>query len=291
MDIALSNVIKERNNFYNLALNNKIGDQIITIDRANNFIKALEKFINLLNPTTDYELFIKTNLEEFKKLKEILVGNTTFSDKYHIEIVNKFKRLYNQIIGYMKYKQIIEDKEYLITDIFTKFTQGITYFKPELQYLRWPIYHRNASCGSNKVKSIYKFKKTLFGPDKSNQLERCFIERIIYDKLYNKILSVQNFGHSFELQTIKRLFHDNIKYNIEIEIEYSNLYPIKLTLLYYDIYNTKNIDCIIKKEYIKTLDNTNNYEDIIRCYKKDNCNNTEYSKLQTFNSYVTWTQI
>lgn len=291
MDIALSNVIKEKTKFYNLALNNKIDDQIITIDKANNFIKALEDFIKTIIPTNNYELFIKTNLEDFKKLKEILVGNITFSDKYHKLVIKKFRNLYNKIIIPMKYKQIIEDKEDFISTIFTKFTSGITYFKPELQHLRWPIYHRNASCGSDKVKSIYKYKKTLFGPDKSDQLERCFIERVIYDKLYNKILSVQDFGHSFELQTIKRLFQDNLKYNIDIEIEYIDLYPIKLTLLYYDIYNTKNNDCLKRIEYKKTLDNTNNYEDIIRCYKKEYIDNTEYAKYQTFDSYIEWTQL
>lgn len=287
MQEALNSIIKERTHFLNNCIDAKISYNKLTIIDANNFITLLNNLISFIIHTIDYEEFIKTNLDKFKLLRKILVGDDLkfYSNNLDTNLIKTFKTSYDRIFIPMKYNQIIESK--IVTDFFTQFVKGITYFKIEEQQLRLPIYHRNVSCGSKELTSEQQFIDTMFGPKKDKLIERCYLERTIYNILYNKILDSQDFGHRFEYLNISRIYQNyypNVYIDIEIEYLIDTNYPLRIIINKLDAISKVIIETQI---YTKTIDTiTHIYENIIRCEKKNSVNN--YVKLQTFDKEEDW---
>jgi hypothetical protein len=282
---ALDNVMIERSKFYNKTINSRtVNSSKIKLNDITEFIASMNKLITIINANKnlDYNDFIMNNLDNLKKLKSSIISKDFefYKKNYDSAIISNFRTIFNRIFTPIKYKEIIIDKEYLITEIFTEFVKGITYFKKEEQELRRPIYHRDKSCGTKNLMTIYKFRKTLYGPTQDKMVERCYIERIIYDKLYNHILHIQDFEHEFELLTVSRIFQDyfpNIRLNISID--YSDIYyPTKLTII---IKNANNDKIIEKYEYIK-----NKNSKIINGHMV--INNQHYHKIQTYDLEEEW---
>jgi hypothetical protein len=287
MQIALNNINNQRITFLNKCIDARISSTKLTNIDATDFINSLNDFIRIIRPTDDYEDFIKLNLDKFKLLKRILIGQDKefYDNSLNITLKNNFRTLYNRIIIPMKYNEITDFR--IVTKVFTNFVKGITYFQIEEQTYRWPIYHRNVSCGTNALTTEYKFKKTMFGPKKDKLVERCFIERTIYNILYKKILDSQNLGHLVEYSNITRIYQNyfpNVYIQIEIQYLTNTYYPIRIIINKLDVISTVIIETQI---YTKTCNPiTFVYDDIIR-YEKEDINHN-YAKTQTFDNEEAW---
>jgi len=166
--------------------------------------------------------------------------------------------------------------------ILAKFLKGITYFENESNLREWPVYHRDESCGT-KLENVY----TKFGTeDKKHLLEKCYIERLIFDSIYQHILHKQD---KLELKKVEQLwetfFPDK---SIEVNIGYDDFGNPNILSIYTTM---KNKTISIQELYI-----TEN--DIVKCEKvtyRNRKNGSPFlieklTKTQTFASEKPWKQ-
>jgi len=283
----LNNVIKLRSKFNDLSVNSKVDNKILSVKESivDNFIKALNDFYNSINNSkiTDFTNFIKKNVEELSKLKDTLDGQyrVLYDKVYDSTIKAKFLALDRKIFIKIKYNDYMTTKQRLVTRLFTDFSKGITFFKKEFQDGRFPVYHRNSSCGSNRITSDIRFTKMQYAQDKSKYIQRCYFERYMYDRIYNNIIGMQDIGHMNELQLITRIYESYFpQQTINIYLQFIGDYPIAII---FELNKENKYDkTVIFKKKLKA-DNT--YEDNISCIYTDNMDKTNNSITdQTFDS-------
>jgi hypothetical protein len=246
-------------------------------------IKDLEVLIKLNIDINKKAEFIDRNIGNLYMIHNTLVGEWA---NLHLSSIN-IKNNRSSHDKFMKTKLGIPNiqnyaKQYP-TRIFTEFCKGITYFSDEITQYANPIYHRNVSCGNKLIESETKFRHSLLNTKiskskKNSYLRRCYIERIIYDKIYNDILKEQDLGHLNELQIVTRLYqdnHPNERISIEIYYKENTSYPYKI------IIETRETQEIYNKIIINGL-----YKDEVYCKKI--MNNKKYSKIQTFIKEESW---
>jgi hypothetical protein len=177
-----------------------------------NCINELNKLDRLIINNNNYDIFISNNLDELYLLEKTLVGS------YPVALLNQseqsqFRSYYDRIFkNKLKFSNFIYKTMNKVTEIFTEFTKGITYFADEV-VLERPSYHRNASCGTKSVSTNIKFKKNSSNTEntvnrKKSIIRRCYLERLIYDNIYKQILHGQNIEHLNELRKVERYFQD-----------------------------------------------------------------------------------
>ena len=147
-------------------------------------------------------------------------------------------RIFRNLLGYQQIPYY--------TDIYEAFLAGITkfLFEEETSIVR-PSYHRGASCGPRNM-SVDEYRKThtcsgsRHDIRNSQRIERCYIERLVYDSLFTKYslfmpsrgnaLSGQNSGHVAWLEEVRRDFETCFPgIRIAIEISYDTLdFPVRL---------------------------------------------------------------
>jgi hypothetical protein len=173
----------------------------------------------------------------------------------------------------------------LPTMLFNEFCKGITYFDNELIVER-PSYHRDASCGSKTDNVSKKFKikstDTLAEANRKKAAVRlCYIERLIYDAIYSKILYTQDTRHLVEKQAMDRLHHEYFPTeNISIEITYNDVvFPVGLTITT----TSYSHNHTIIERYTKPWNTT-----IVTCEKRED--DRFYNKTQEFRGEATWVE-
>lgn len=288
---ALDNVMTQRIQFTNITINTKVKENVLTKNDVGFFLDSLAQLSKVVceHKKLDYTSFIVKNAFSLEKLKSTLVSNNKefFKAHYDDDLIDQMKSQYDRLFITIRYKQILKGFENKATTIFTNFVKGITYFQSEFQITRNPIYHRNASCGSSIVPSVYTFSKTLYGPDKSSYIQRCYVERLVYDKIYEHVNTMQNLGHKHELEEVSRIYDSYFPINsIKInEIKYYIDFPVKLVIGVY------HKDALLYTEtYTKSLNDANEYKDNVLCYKDDFAKKMYYEKVQTFASPSQWIQ-
>ncbi len=119
--------------------------------------------------------FVRTRMEQLQSVKRILVSKQARSPEA-IKLLTKTYNTVNDALGFTHtFRDLVRDT----THFFAEFVKGITYFASEVQPMRRPVYHRDASCGSSAVASDAKFAKTTYGPDASRYVRRCLLVRLI----------------------------------------------------------------------------------------------------------------
>jgi hypothetical protein len=218
-----------------------------------------------------------------KKLKEIK-NNTilinAFIDKYNDELrkIKNFllqrKDVRSRQIHDKIFTSILKLDKYIslgITQVFEDFVKGITYFSNELENKKKiPIYHRCASCGNSsedfrkKFLQCYKNNDELTLKSKRDHIFKCYLERLIYDKIYlDSILHFptslnnelkQNKGHVFQLIERAKNFNECfLGLKLEIEILYELGLPCYLTIQYIKDGNLIKIEEYSKIVYIDSF--------------------------------------
>ena len=148
----------------------------------------------------------------------------------------------------------------LATFLATRFCQGITFFANNGG--------RN-SCGP------------LSGINRTNKyfVKNCYIERMIYNYIYNHVFYEQDIGHMHELKNIERIYQDFYKNeNLAIQVIFSSdqLHPHQLIIT-----TTKLNDQPIVEIYTKPYDT-----EIVDCIKY--IGSQKYEKTQTFLKESNW---
>jgi hypothetical protein len=114
---------------------------------------------------------------------------------------------------------VIVEKSRKLTSLFNEFIKGITYFDNEQVYsVREPVYHRRGSCVARG--NINKECDGLItNAETSQEIEKCYIERLIYDKMWSEILGMQqDEGHLNWISQTKNAYRTCFP-NRDIEVE------------------------------------------------------------------------
>ena len=286
LDLAFIKMMTFVNKFYDQSIDIKIQESILDFKNISDLIQSIEDVIPLIKNLSDNDkqLFIERYLKKLLFFRNVIGSceNNYFSKYYDLKTKSKLSRYYNQIIIPLNFNKTYEIKTKLITNIFTNFVKGITYFESEFQQSRYPIYHRNASCGSTNQTSDEKFIKTLYGPDKSLYVRRCYIERKIYDIIYKRFFNYQDIGHLHELKIVEQYYDTYFpNENLKIKLIFD---PIKT--LYPFILKLETSDYI--EEYHRRLLPDDTYYSNVICTQKIIKTNQRLTKVQTFEKPSEW---
>jgi hypothetical protein len=251
----------------------------------NNLDKELKRFEALLKKASvmDKEYIRDMYYDDLLKLKHTMTSSPEFRG-YHDRIIkNHFKLDKNAPKG--------------ITLLFEQFIKGVTYFAYQKNNANdIPIYHRLYSCGDGTelyrgdhmicVQGISRIERNR----RKKLIERCYIDRLIYDALYKHETlhfpsqgtdeASQDNGHMFRLDITKQDYESCFKdCVIGVEIEYADNMPILLRIKR----SKQGIETSIE-EYRKTysFDTIGNkiYEPLVECSKS--VGHRVYYKVQTF---------
>jgi hypothetical protein len=281
---AFEKVISDRLDLVVYILDQRVSGNTLTladsrIRRFQDLCNELARHIEL-NRTNDFTQFIRDNDPNIVLMSKTLIKETNYDKDLQFAL----KRLHDRIKIALNYNTIIKGDKARVTAVFTEFAKGITYFRNETenQEMRWPVYHRNASCGSKQKPSEYRFLRTLYGDDQGKYVERCYIERLVYDELFNKISGLQNLDHLFELDRIARYHEDYFPSTmLRVAIRYNaNDEPYRLTIDEHDV-KTKSL---LRKSVFTKQQSTQD----VACTKYDFQNDEMFEKRQTFDHYVEW---
>lgn len=285
---ALNDVMTQRIVFLNNSTNAKVQGRVLEIKDAKDFIQSLDDLYKVIriHMRMDFKEFVRNNNRKLYMLRSSLVSKDKifFGKSYSEPLSRRLKSIYDSIYNTIRYNQHIEHFERKVTRMFTEFAKGITYFDFEFQPERNPIYHRNASCGSARMGSAFRFSKTLFGPRMDEYIKRCLIERLMYDRIYEHTLRLQDIGHKKELQNIT-IIYDKYFPNLSVKInaiDYSeNGHPTYVSIGYYN-----KDSLVIEETFSKDIGDTD-----VFCTKTDYKNNKYYEKKQTFSKVEDWTEL
>ena len=244
-----------------------------------------EDIIKNIKDIEEYKLdkfYIDLNIlyKELQKIKSNNILINGFIDKYNDELrqIKHFllerKDVKSRTIHDKIFTSILRMNKYIplgITQVFEDFIKGITYFSDELENKKKiPIYHRAASCGNSsedfkkKYLQCYKDNDELTLKTKREHIYKCYLERLIYDKIYlNSILHFpsglnselkQDDGHIFQLKEREKDFNECfLGINIEIDIFYELGLPSCLIIKYIKNSIIEKIDEYYKIVYIDTF--------------------------------------
>lgn len=256
---------------------------------------AAKAFESVLSKATDPQ---KAWIKDTYGAELLRIKNT-------ILFIKELRSFHDKIFTkHFQYKRIIPLP---ITELFENFIKGITYFSNEIYDAR-PIYHRLYSCGpyedsyrlGNLVCTDELDKKEL--ARRRPLIERCYIERLIYDELWKKEAlffpsigtqeSSQDSGHMFRLELTKKdyngCFPDT---DISINIKYNDNMPVCLVI-------TRKIGngvtlLTYKKNVVITSYGHRLYEDLVECEKEVTTNNNTktYFKVSTFDRPNRFSQV
>lgn len=185
-----------------------------------------------------------------------------------------------------------------ITIVFEEFVKGITYFSDEQDNFSYiPIYHRLTSCGvgNDAFRALYHTCTPQMDAETKKQIQKristCYIERLIYDKLYTAYTTnnLQDEGHEHRLDITKADFKTCFpSIDFSIDIQYDQHMPVRLVV---NVFQHENL--IATEFYTKSIIHDTNspdikkYSAVVECY----CTTyqaTKYIKYQAFEVKNKW---
>jgi len=185
--------------------------------------------------------------------------------------------------------------------VFSQFIRGITLFQSDVgPHLEYPPYHRPASCGTAELNFREKFgindqmSKSVINQRK-NALRFCYIERMIFDKIYRFLLGKQEPRHLVELRNIERMYQDYFpghELTVDINMTLDTIHPSFLVVI--DTYDEGKFQ--IEETYYKEQPEDPNTE--VKCTRITYRNVVRMSpflmkrdfKTQSFLAEVPWSQ-
>jgi len=187
-----------------------------------------------------------------------------------------------------------KDNDY-INRLFIQVIEGITYFQKDKTMNR-PAYHRLNSCGSRNADE-YALSYTGMTAAKKRihrkATEKCYIERLIYDKIFTNELyhtKSQNPEHIQRLDLVKKDYESCFPgYKLDVHIEFNNDTPHIITITKTNKHNIKTVETYIKT-YLRpgNYNSYSKYHLTIDCYKTVSNLNKTYIKTQSFIKESRW---
>jgi hypothetical protein len=250
--------------------------------RTTAYHERFAKLVNQLKNTKDnIEVLVEKYMGELYKIHETTVG--IFAKTYAKKDISVWRGSHDSLFAFLNVKRPSLYFLRLPTKLYNEFCKGITYFNGT-EVTEAPYYYREDSCGLKIQNYLEKFKITASDKKKASKLKalkKCYIDRLIYDAIYNQILHMQDIQHLYELQNISRLFQDYFNESINVKLKYRNMiYPYEV-----EIINTKADGSTSIERYQKE-------EDIVNCTKIviDNFP-SKYIKRQSFEKEEEWEQV
>ena len=227
---------------------------ILIKEPINKEIKDIEN-----NKLNKFYIDLKNLHKKLLKIKNNNILIHGFIDKYNDELrkIKNFllerKDVISRSIHDKIFTSILKIDKYIslgITKVFEDFIKGITYFSDEVENKKQtPIYHRAASCGNSsedfkkKYLQCYNDNNELTLELKRDHIYKCYLERLIYDKIYlDSILHFpsglndelkQNEGHIFQIKERSKNFNECfLGLKIEIQLLYELGIPSFLIIKY-----------------------------------------------------------
>lgn len=263
-------------------------------------------FTNVWGTLIDFKYNVKdidiviSSLQSFEKtIKQQKIDDTFINQHFEILSQIKFELNYilkepnvrsmnrlilgyrDRIFGSILSKVIVFDENRKVTNTFNNFIMGITYFEGDHVFDKFqPAYHRTSSCPPRNMPN----KKCTF-TDNINRMvvERCYLERLIYDKLWYALMGThQDIKHMEWLENTKMAFLSCFPdTTIDIELTFQERNPIMLTI-------SKSIGKKTTLErYIHPYDTMENkYIDFVRCVSQ-NANGVQQEWVNTFQNIGT----
>jgi hypothetical protein len=231
-------------------------------------LKDIETLANTMlgkhDKNVDIKQVVQTHQAYLFKIHDVLVGK--FAKLYMSpDLLVKTRKIHDKIFNIFNIKQPRKRFAHLPTFLATTFCKGVTFFANDTGIDRKPYYHRDDSCGS-----FDKQKKSLT----KEQLKTCYIERLIYDKIFTHVFYEQDLGHLYELRAMELLFQDAYKHlKIDVDIGFSDgIHPDTLTIIErYTETTPKYTTYVYNKRWGSTTVYCHKYEDGLK-----------YSKVQTY---------
>lgn len=193
----------------------------------NMVLDSCKEVINALRSRNEQDIakIFNSNIKNLYKIYDTTVGQ--FAKLYRSDDITFFRPCVDTLFQKtFKVSNAATRFNMLPTAIFTEFCKGITYFQKDIINER-PIYHRENSCGSKSIN--YKSKFSLATRD---ALKKCYIERLIYNAIFENILHYQDSSHKRELRNIERLYQDYFpKEQIILTVDFINITdPVNVTI-------------------------------------------------------------
>ena len=203
---------------------------------------------------------------------------------------NKLIKLRDQIFGSKLAGLFQKDNPQPKTSIvFLQFIRGITHFSHEKPYsTNEMIYHRNGSCSKSGTNNFNcnNTRNRAHHVSNTHLIEKCFIERLIYDQLWSMIEQVpQDIKHVEWLEKTRLAYKSCVPEGyIEVKIHDFKIMPLKLTV------ERRIAGVLVDVEtYQKEWDNENKvYKEIVTCLKMKEISNRYYAKEQTYTMPTHW---
>lgn len=254
-------------------------------------LTSLEAIINRVDESPEILITIKDmHRQELLKTKHILLTLIKQDSKL-------FRSIHDRFVNIIQ----LHEKSLGITFMFEKFIKGITYFvnetDPDTPY---PVYHRFASCGKIGTQASLSCLKGMPRMARNiarSRVEKCYIERLIYDKMYshetlhfpergnvNDDISLQNKEHIYYLDVIRKEYQQCFKgYEMNISITWSKdtipSIPEALTIT-----SLKNGQVVSSETYKKTIQigtfGEKSYEELVQCTRE--AAEKRFKKYQSF---------
>ena len=241
-------------------------------------IKDIEKHINDVQKTSEHDI----HNCQCQLLRVHLVFTGKFPKLHlHTRHIQTLRKLHDKLFHSLSIKKPSVYFNRLPTYLFTTFMRGITYFTHEIANV--PVYHRNVSCGEKTKTFTEKFviqqtNSNVSAKKKKAIVKLCFIERKVYDMIYQNTIHEQDLGHLYELKNVERLFeqyHPGENLTLKIEYDDDDCTPRSLHII------TIKKSKIIDESYTK-LKNGMTY-----CIKHD-FDGQVYEKYQTNDEEEPW---
>lgn len=211
---------------------------------------------NYQSPSFEKEQIVMTNMPTIKKAWAYVSRNDRKSSR--VRFRNGTRALQSLID--LAFKPLVDGSNSLLKWIenyvgryFSAVLQGITIFENERNpsdgshQLGRPAYHRPASCGPSDGGTTYESNHLdCTGTEGEEYIRRrnntwnCFIERLIYQSLYLKVVQIadQDFGHRYHLRHVRQevfescypLIHVDV--SEDIKFDWQGNVPISITIKY-----------------------------------------------------------
>jgi hypothetical protein len=234
--------------------------------------------------TGDNKVYAEAHMGELSVIYNVMVG--AFAKLYNKSIIDKIRSGSDALMRFFNIKSQ-HSFSYLPTKLFANFCKGITYFNGDV-ILEMPPYHRSDSCGTKALPFNEKFTinpadspKTTVA--KKQYLRKCYLERMIYNKIFENTLYRQDVQHMKELKLIERLYqdyHPDESINIDVSFE-RYIYPVNVDI------TTRIKSLKIAESFTKTFDDSNNYDANITV-QKIVTNGSQRNQVQIYNKVQTY---
>lgn len=237
------------------------------------------------------------NLTSIKLLLSQLIQESKDVSR-KVSMIQYRDKIYGSILSGLD----VEISSRKVTQVFDEFVKGITYFNDEEVYdQRHPVYHRRGSCSPRGQQNI-PCKSGMYDETVSKEIEKCYLERLIYDAIWQELCNTQqDKGHLEWLEETRRAYlscHPN--HSIVVEFDFNsrrlsndnvsaserNIVPTQMSVKYFDGNGVETNNEIFTKTYNSI---TRVYDYPVRCKKIEN--GRMFIKYTDFENQGSWVSL